>query len=439
MAPGSSAIKVDLDPTIMDMNSPNRLPEHTLELGKSDSQLEEAFTDSYILFNETTRKYMEAYKQLEEQFEYLNVKLEETNEDLRQSLEEKDRVSNHLNNILESMSGGVLVINLEGNITIFNQAAETITGLSHGEVVDRPYEDCIGLYGGPEASVLHTLKSGESLSNQEKELKRTDGRAIPLGFSTSLVLDTEGNVLGAVEVFNDLTEVKRLEAELQRVHTLAALGEMAATMAHEIRNPLGGIAGFAALLERDLDVQDPRRRLVHKITEGVGRLNRIVSSLLTYTRPLRLNIHPVDFVSLVEEATAFLEIDLGRTRDDIAINRHYPDTSPICSIDPEQFQQVILNLLQNATQAMPDGGEVDIEIRAAAEPGAGQTTLCIRDQGIGMTEEVQDKLFTPFFTTKEDGTGLGLVTSKKIVEAHGGHIRVESQPGSGTSFFIFIS
>jgi len=242
-----------------------------------------------------------------------------------------------------------------------------------------------------------------------------------------------------VEVFNDLTEVKRLEAELQRVHTLAALGEMAATMAHEIRNPLGGIAGFAALLERDLDVQDPRRRLVHKITEGVGRLNRIVSSLLTYTRPLRLNIHPVDFVSLVEEATAFLEIDLGRTRDDIAINRHYPDTSPICSIDPEQFQQVILNLLQNATQAMPDGGEVDIEIRAAAEPGAGQTTLCIRDQGIGMTEEVQDKLFTPFFTTKEDGTGLGLVTSKKIVEAHGGHIRVESQPGSGTSFFIFIS
>ena len=420
------------------MSSPNRLPEHTLELGKSAGQLEEAFTDSYILFNETTRKYMEAYKQLEEQFEYLNVKLEETNEDLRQSLEEKDRVSNHLNNILESMSGGVLVVNLEGNITIFNRAAEAITGLSHEEVVDRPYEDFIGHFGSLETSALHTLKSGVGLSNQEKELKRTDGHAIPLGFSTSLVRDTEGNVLGAVEVFNDLTEVKRLETELQRVHTLAALGEMAATVAHEIRNPLGGIAGFAALLERDLDAQDPRRRLVHKITEGVGRLNRIVSSLLTYTRPLKLNIHPVDLVSLVEEATAFLEIDLGRTRDDISINRHYPELSPICSIDPEQFQQVILNLLQNATQAMPEGGEVHVEVQTTAVPDATRTTLCIRDQGIGMTDEVQNKLFTPFFTTKEDGTGLGLVTSKKIIDAHGGDIWVESQPGKGTSFFISL-
>ena len=420
------------------MDSSHRLPEHTLELHKTDAQLEEAFTDSYILFNETTRKYMEAYKQLEEQFEYLNVKLEETNKELRKSLEEKDRVSNHLNNILESMSGGVLVVNLEGNITIFNQAAEAITGRSQEEVLDRPYEELFGQVVDREMSVLYTLKSGTGLTNREKDLKRADGRNIPLGFSTSLVRDNEGNVLGAVEVFNDLTEVKRLEAELQRVHTLAALGEMAATVAHEIRNPLGGIAGFAALLERDLEVQDPRRRLVHKITEGVARLNRIVSSLLTYTRPLKLNAHPVDLVELVEEATAFLEIDLKRTRDNITIKRLYPDTSLVRSIDPEQFQQVILNLVQNATQAMPDGGDVEIEVYASGEPGAAQAVLCIRDAGVGMSPDVQDKLFTPFFTTKEDGTGLGLVTSKKIVDAHGGQIRVDSQPGSGTSFFISL-
>ena len=160
-----------------------------------------------------------------------------------------------------------------------------------------------------------------------------------------------------------------------------------------------------------------------------GRLQRSVRS-----RQIILDA----IVSLVEEATAFLEIDLGRTRDDIAINRHYPELSPICSIDPEQFQQVILNLLQNATQAMPEGGEVHVEVQTTATPDATQTTLCIRDQGIGMTDEVQDKLFTPFFTTKEDGTGLGLVTSKKIIDAHGGHIRVESQPGKGTSFFISL-
>ena len=421
---------------MVDMESADQASNmHTLELGTSGAQLEEAFADSYVLFNETTRKYMEAYKQLEEQFEFLNIKLEETNKELRHSLEEKDRVSNHLNNILESMSGGVLVVNLEGDITIFNRAAESITGMTYEQVLNQPYET-IGVNGEPEASVLYTLKTGISLTNREKELQRSDGQLIPLGFSTSPVLDNDGKVMGAVEVFNDLTEVKRLESELQRVHTLAALGEMAATVAHEIRNPLGGIAGFAALLERDLDVQDPRRRLVQKITEGVGRLNRIVSSLLTYTRPLKLNMHPVDLATLVEESAAFLKIGLRRTRDDIVINRHFPTDSPVCSVDPEQFQQVILNLLHNATQAMPEGGDVDIEIRQ--DPADSGFVLCVRDQGMGMSDDVQAKLFTPFFTTKEDGTGLGLVTSKKIIDAHGGEIRVESRPDEGTSFFISL-
>ena len=128
--------------------------------------------------------------------------------------------------------------------------------------------------------------------------------------------------------------------------------------------------------------------------------------------------------------------DRLRGRDDVAIVRSYPEQSPVCSVDPEQFQQVILNLLQNATQAMPEGGVVRIEV-SQHDGGAG-AMLCVRDHGIGMTEEVLEKLFTPFFTTKEDGTVLGLVTSKKIIDAHGGEIRVESQPGTGTSFFVSI-
>jgi len=413
-------------------------PEHVLEIGRIDAQLEEAFTDSYILFKETTRKYMEAYKQLEEQFEYLNVKLEETNEELRKSLEEQDRVSNYLNNILESMSAGVLVVDPDGHITLFNHSAEQILGCTQAEVLGQPYAQTMGLDAGRQMTVLHTLESGRGLSNQKKDLRRADGRTIPLGFSTSLVRDKDGHVLGAVEVFNDLTEVKRLEAQVQRMHTLAALGEMAATVAHEIRNPLGGIAAFAALLERDLEVEDPRRRLVQKITAGVGRLNRIVSSLLSYTRPLNLNTHPVDLVGVVEEAAAFFEIELERHHHSIVLNRRYAHPSLTCSLDPEQFQQVVLNLLQNATQAMPDGGAIDLEIAARQEADQAQALLCVRDSGVGMAPEVQEKLFTPFFTTKEDGTGLGLVTSRKIVEAHGGQIRVESRPGEGTCFFVYL-
>ena len=413
------------------MNSPNRTS--PLQLGRTDGQLED-FTDSYILFQETTRRYREAYEELASKFESLTLKLEETNVHLQQSLEEKDRVSNYLNNILESLSGGVLVVDLDGEITFFNQEAEDITGFEQAKVLGQPYAEIIGLNAGRNLSVLHTLDTGERLASREKELAQPNGNTIPIGFSTSLVRDEAGTILGALEVFNDLTEVKRLEAEVQRVQTLAALGEMAATVAHEIRNPLGGIAGYAGMLERDLDSDDPNRRLVQKITEGVGRLNRIVVSLLNYTRPLRLNVHPVNLVELLEETTAFFAIDIERSREDIRIERDFPDGDLICRIDPEQLQQVILNLLQNAMQAMPDGGAIAVGLRVEENQGV----LSVGDTGIGMADEVREKLFTPFFTTKEDGTGLGLVTSKKIIDAHNGQIRVDSEPGRGTQFSISL-
>jgi PAS domain S-box-containing protein len=420
------------------MSATEPRPDHVLQIGGgSDIPLEEAFADSYALFNETTRRYMEAYKQLEEQFEFLNVRLEETNRDLRDSLEEKDRVSNYLNNILESMTDGLLVVGLDGRINLFNQAAEEITGRSQEEVLGRPYEEVMGIDGGRDKSVLQTLGSGDSLVNQEKDLRRTDERTIPLGFSTSLVRDGNGAVLGAIEAFSDLTEVKRLESQVRQMHTLAALGEMAATVAHEIRNPLGGIASFANLLERDLDADDPNRRMVRQITVGVARLNRIVSSLLSYTRPLNLNTHPVELSQTVEEAAAFFEIDAARQNPEVTIERRFAE-SRTCQVDTEQFHQVVLNLLLNARQAMPEGGTIEIELTSERAEDGDWALVAVRDTGVGIDADVRDKLFTPFFTTKEDGTGLGLVTSKKIVEAHGGRISVDSVPGEGTCFTIAL-
>ena len=417
------------------MTSFGHLPEPTIQ-SREAVDLEESSPESYLFFNETTRKYVQAYRQLEEQFEYLDAKLEETNNQLRQSLEEKDRVSKYLNNILESMSGGVLVLDLEGRITLFNQAAEEITGRSQEEVLGRRYEEVMGETADGGKSALYTLDSGTGLQTREKELKRPDGRTIPLGFSSSLVRDHHGEVLGALEAFNDLTEVKRLEAQVQRMHTLAALGEMAATVAHEIRNPLGGIASFANLLERDLESGDPNRRLVSKITEGVARLNRIVSSLLSYTRPLNLNTRIADIREVVEEAAAFFEVDPEGRSGDVVIERSYPDIPQAVELDTEQVHQVVLNLLLNAAQAMPGGGVIRLEV--LREGNAGETRIRVRDEGPGIDAEAREKLFTPFFTTKEDGTGLGLVTSKKIVEAHGGRITLESNPGEGSCFTIAL-
>ena len=415
------------------MNAPQK---HTLNFSQTGARLEEVLAGSF--FDETTRKYAEAYRHLEEQFSSLSLRLEEANLELGRSLDEKDRVSNYLNNILESLSAGVLVVDLEGNLTLFNRAAEAISGRSEEEVLGRPYQEVIGLHAGREKSVLHTVESGQVLSSMEKVMVLPDGRSIPLGFSTAPVCDSGGEIIGAVEVFTDLTEAKRMEAELQRAHTLAALGEMAATVAHEIRNPLGGMAGFAAILERDLEEGDPRRRLVGKISEGIARLNRIVSSLLAYTRPLQLNPHPVDLVELVKGTASFFAVDPACTEAGVSISCRHTASDIVCNLDPEQFRQVILNLLQNATQAMPAGGVIDVEVGVSPTRDPPRATLRVCDGGVGMSPEVRQKLFTPFFTTKEDGTGLGLVTCKKIVEAHGGAIRAECREPGGTCFTISL-
>jgi signal transduction histidine kinase len=226
---------------------------------------------------------------------------------------------------------------------------------------------------------------------------------------------------------------------------------MAATVAHEVKNPLGGIRGFADLLDRDLEEGDPRKKSVEKIIEGVETLDRIVVSLLNYTKAIRLDLHQVEFTSFMDEVIKFFEIDLAREKKKIHINREYPEKELLCRIDPEQFRQVILNLLHNATQAMPHGGKIMVSVNEEeksiggpqtyldVQPKAKRIVLRISDTGMGMSKATLDKLFTPFFTTKEHGTGLGLSIVKKIVEAHGGDINVESELGKGTTVIARLS
>jgi PAS domain S-box-containing protein len=400
----------------------------------SEEQLE-GFTESFASFNKITQKLHSAYKNLEEKFEDLNLKLEKTNRELRQSLAEKDRASNYLNNILESLTSGVVAINLKGEITLFNRAAEEILGYKTDEVLGRQYGEVMGNGVREKMTLPFTLKSRKSHINEEKEVLTKEGKKIPLGFSTSLLTDGENNVLGAVEVFFDLSKLKQLEEEITRVRTLAALGEMAATVAHEVKNPLGGIRGFADLLHRDLEEADPRKKSVEKIMEGVETLDRIVVSLLNYTKAIRLDFHQVEFVSFIDEVIKFFEIDLAHKKKKINVLREYPEKALLCRIDPEQFRQVMLNLLHNATQAMPQGGTIVVEVN---EEKKGMV-LKISDSGMGMSKATLDKLFTPFFTTKEHGTGLGLSTVKKIVEAHRGDIKVESELGKGTTVIVGLS
>ncbi|KPK95884.1 hypothetical protein AMJ80_03050 [bacterium SM23_31] len=389
---------------------------------------------AFEYFAESTEKLRESYDLLQEKISALDLELEKKNEQLDLNLRRMDSIRNHLENILESMSMSVVVINLDGNISIFNRAASELTGFTAESVMGKPYTESIGKKIPFESTPLHTLQKGVKHNNKEKEIYSKTGKTIPVEYSTSLVTNAHGEILGAVEMFSDLRKIKVLQEEVQHTRTLAALGEMAGNVAHELRNPLGGIGGFAALLERDLDVDDPRRKLVQKIIEGVARLNSTATNLLVYTRPVRIKKRPENIVQAVDDVLSLVQVELEQDESNIKLKKCYKIDSLEVLIDPELLQQVILNVVKNAVQAMSYEGELEVGITDVKNKD--RVEIFVKDSGTGIPEEDIKKLFLPFFTTKADGTGLGLSIAKKIVDAHNGTITVDSSKTGGTIFRI---
>jgi signal transduction histidine kinase len=241
--------------------------------------------------------------------------------------------------------------------------------------------------------------------------------------------------------FEDLRHrLRQTEEDMLRLKRLASLGEMAAVVVHELKNPLGGIRGFAELLDRDLEEGDRRKRSVQKIMQGVDTMDRMVKSLLDYSKPVKLSPCKVEMIGMIDEAISFFEMGNSTTKSDICISRNYHQEDVCCHLDREHFRQVLLNILHNAAQAMTEGGEISVDLSPVAQTAGGGTgetdesvLLKISDTGTGMSKDTLEKLFTPFFTTKQDGTGLGLSTVKKIMDAHRGDIQIKSEPGRGTT------
>ncbi|MBI4557756.1 MAG: hypothetical protein HY706_09240 [Candidatus Hydrogenedentes bacterium] len=223
-------------------------------------------------------------------------------------------------------------------------------------------------------------------------------------------------------------ELALMREQVRQKDRLAAVGEMAATVAHEIRNPLGGIRGFAALLARDLDAADPRQRLVKKIVVGTQELDRVVTELLEYTRPLQLRLAPASCGAVIENALSYVQFE-----SPIKITKVIEPTALVLA-DEERLRQVLLNILLNAAQSLNGTGEIRITVQANGK----FVTIAIADTGRGIDREQLDKVFSPFFTTKEKGTGLGLAAAAKIVDAHGGRLEATSEPGKGATFLIHL-
>jgi PAS domain S-box-containing protein len=392
---------------------------------------------AFETFNETTQRLKEAYDKLQEKVAQLDRELEEKNKQLVLKVEELNRTRDYLDGVLEAMTDGVLAVDVEGRITTFNRAAQRITGYRTAQAKNRRYSELFA------DSFGELPRRGDRLAASRghvaTELRRSDGTTVPVSESVALLTDRQGNVAGAIKVFQDLSEVTRLKEQVRRNDRLAAVGQMAAAVAHEIRNPLGGIEGFAALLARDIPKNDPKSALVEKILAGTKSLNRVVSELLAFTRPMKFEFEMIDCEELLKSVLALT----GDGNNGVAVSIETDGADSPASLvgDAEKLKQVFLNIVLNAFQSMPNGGELRIRIRREQqreEREAPLLTVAFTDTGCGIPEEVLPRIFEPFFTTKEKGTGLGLAVAARIVEGHGGRIAATSTEGVGSRFEISL-
>jgi PAS domain S-box-containing protein len=397
------------------------------EVVSSEEKLE-AFANAFDTFSRTIERLEDSYTELEVRFSQLNSRLEETNTKLREALDENEKARAFLNNILSSVSSAILVFDCNGRISHCNEASGRLFEAGD-RLLGRLGKDLIAGDTRPGVSAMQTLSTGEEFSSEEKLFTLKSDKEVPVAVSTSLMKDQSGVVIGAVEVIHDLTKIRALEDQVSRVRALAALGEIAATVAHEVRNPLGGIAGFASLLQRDLPEDHPGQRLVDKIIKGVENLNDSVTSLLTYARDINLSPRDIELKSFLREIVTYFRADINHSSGKYRISTKLSPDDLHWRLDPEQFRQAIVNLLHNAVQAMPDGGEIEL-----AATGDDTLTVDVSDRGVGIDVDLMERIFTPFFTTKQGGTGLGLATVKKIVDAHRGRVEVESATNCGTKF-----
>ncbi|GIX07166.1 MAG: hypothetical protein KatS3mg115_1569 [Candidatus Poribacteria bacterium] len=382
------------------------------------------------------------YEQLREQAQRLDRELEERNRELEAALQEQQRLHHSLRSIVNSLHDGVIAVDLEGRVTLFNRRAAELTGKSEEEVLGQRYESCF-----PEhPPILRQTLQEKRPHVEEFENYLGDHSRRQIEVTTALVRDDQDQVLGAVEVLRDMTERREMEAQLQRARVLAALGEVAVTIAHEIRNPLGAIQLRAEMLrEGGLSPQE-QSRAYDTIFSAIKLMDTTIANLLQFSRPKEMDARYQNLAPLLDQALTLAEHAIRLHH--VQVIRDYPPLGLMAQVDGSQFLKAVLNLLLNAVQAMEGSPVRCLRLSAQRQEGDGSNSgpfqgrpwveIAVADTGCGIPPEMVEKVFTPFFTTKDHGVGLGLPIVHNIVEAHGGRIRVESQPGEGTTFRLIL-
>lgn len=324
-------------------------------------------------------------------------------------------------NILQSVPSGVISVDNSVRIKSINQAAERALGIDAGTVIGKKFDE---VFREPLAALL---TEDRTVSRAEYPYITDDRKHIWLGITTSQLKNSTGDKIGLIFVFTDLTGIKALQSQVELQERLSQLGEMSAGISHELRNSMSVISGYAKLLNKK--VEPSNKGTVDAIQSEIGVMDKIISELLAFAKPTFLNREQLSLNDIIRET---VETATGG-RD--AIKATVNASGPVSvKADKVLMRQALTNLFINAVEAMPDGGNLQIDVSGLH----GKAEIIIRDTGAGIQEGVIQKIFLPFYTTKQEGTGLGLALVQKIIVSHGGNIEVESKEGEGSVFRIVL-
>jgi len=337
--------------------------------------------------------------------------------------------------LLETMDNAVISVDNKGNIKTFNRKSEEIFDKKKEEVLNKDCQEVLNLNILGESIFKKCLLEKKNISQEiileEKGLKKKI-----LDLNTSFLADESGEITGVVAVIRDVTEIKDLNEEVARHKRLAALGKLSAGIAHEIRNPLSSIRGLAQFVYNSFSKNDERKEDLSAIIQEVDRLNKLVVQVLDFAKLQKPNLTHFSLNDLIGKITELFKLE---TKDKQI--KFSPELSPDISkiqADEDQVRQILMNVIINAIQAIPKKGEIKIKTEKTLLKGEPAIKLIVEDSGIGIPEKDFTQIFDPFFSTKDEGSGLGLSIVYKLVEAHQGEIKVESKEGKGTKFVIFL-
>ncbi len=353
---------------------------------------------------------------------------------IRNILGDLARENERLEVVLDSMNDGVFVVDTDGVLIMNNKAGERLLPLKSAETDSSRIWNVIG-DKQIAAFIEKTLQDQESLRDREFTLDAS-GSVRVLSVSV-LPLVQKGKIEGTLLHVEDVSEKRAREARLRRAESLASLTTLAAGVAHEIKNPLGSIGIHLQLVNKVLDASESSeaeslREYLEVIAEEVDRLNSIVVDFLFAVRPMDIQLQDSDLHELIQEMVDFVGYELDAA--DIELVLDLDETVPAMRLDEKYFKQVLINLIKNAIHAMPDGGE----LRISTENRSDEVLLRVRDTGIGMSSDVIHKIFEPYYTTRDDGSGIGLTLVYKIIREHMGDIAVASEEGKGSTFTVCL-